>query len=296
MNVVILCARMSSSRLPGKALVAVGDRTVLQHLIERYRSCSRVNRVVVATSVDSSDDPIERVCRAIDAPCYRGSLNNVVQRMDKALMSMAPDADYVFRGLGDMLLFDTGLLDWRFDLIARRGADVLWCGQPDDQMPVYGSRESPWSRKAWNAIVKRSDGCDLEHAGQWLYSHLSEFRVLYTEMLRDEYYRPYRLELDTPRDLEFFRAVFSALYSGPGTPSTLDVLRWLEQHPDVARLNISVKEKTLTKIDWRKRGVAWTCPECGAQVMHTSVIRRKKLVTECPRCGAERVFVEAPEL
>jgi spore coat polysaccharide biosynthesis protein SpsF len=284
---------MSSERLPGKALVTIGDRTALQHLVERYRACRSVDKVIVATSVDSSDDPIERVCHVIDVSCYRGSLDNVVRRMHGALIAHAPDADYVFRGLGDMLLFDTGLLDWRFDLLARRGADVLWCGQPDDPMPVYGSRESPWSRKAWGAITKRSTGEDLEHAGQWLYSHLPEFRVLYTEMLQDEYYRPYRFELDTPQDLEFFRQVFGALYSGPGTPSTLDVLRWLEQHPDVARLNIDVREKTLTRVDWRERGVCWKCPNCGAQVMHARVVRRKKLVTECPRCGAKRVFVEA---
>jgi spore coat polysaccharide biosynthesis protein SpsF len=304
-NVVILCARMASTRLPGKALAALGGKTVLHHLVDRYRTCRRVERVIVATTRDESDDPIARLCGVIGVPCYRGSINNVVGRMNDALMHHAPAATAVFRGLGDMPLFDTGLLDWRFELLARRKADVIWCGLPDDPFPVYGSRESPWSRSAWDQIVRFSKADELEHAGQCLYRNLARYRVVYTEMLPEEYYRPYRFELDTPDDLALFREIFNALHTGPGTPSTLDALRWLDAHPEAAALNAGVEIKTLTVVDWEKRrGSLWRCSECGAHPLQADTVRavrgsdgrtRRKLVTVCPGCGVERDFYEAVE-
>lgn len=298
MNVVILCARMSSSRLPGKALVSVCGKPILQRIVERYQSSHRVDRVVVATSSERSDHPIQALCARMGVPCYAGSLTNVVRRMDNALKIYAPDARYVFRGLGDMPLVDIDLLDWRFDLLERRHADVVWVGFKGEPLPVYGSRESPWSRAAWDAIAERSAGSDLEHAGQWLYSNLSQFHVVYVEGPLAEYYRPYRLELDTPDDLRFFRAVYDHWHTSPGLPDeppTLDVLRWLDANPHIAAINADVETKTLTAVNWRARGIAWACPECGAEPMITGVIRRGKLMTRCPSCGAERPFCEAPK-
>jgi spore coat polysaccharide biosynthesis protein SpsF len=290
MNIVILCARQSSTRLPGKALVDILGYPILRHIIERYQFSKRVHKVIVATSEKKSDDGIEKWAKWMEVPCYRGDLDNVVKRMNNALLAYAPEAEYVYRGLGDMPLFDVDLLDWRFDLLRRHNSDVIWTGLQDDPLPVYGSRESPWSRRAWDIIAKESVGDELEHAGEFLYRHLRRFHVTYTEGLMDEYYRPYRLELDTADDLAFFRTLFQQLYTGPGTPRTLDALRWLDAHPDVAALNCDVETKTLTRINWKQRGVVWACTECGARPLRTGVIKRRKLETMCPRCGHIRIF------
>lgn len=293
MNIVILCARQTSERLPNKALVELYGIPVLRHIIERYQACARVDRVIVASPAGDAD--IERLCKTLDVPWYGGSTENVVKRMDEALKAYAPDAECVFRGLGDMPLFDKRLLDWRFDLLKRRGADVVWTGLQDEPLPVYGSRESPWSRRAWDRIAAESVGDELEHPGQWLYSKMREFRVIYTEGPLDEYYRPYRLELDTADDLRFFKRVFASLYMGRGTPITWNVLKLLEEHPEIAAINAEVETKTLTSIDWMRRGVAWKCLSCEAHPMYAGVILRGKLVTHCPRCGETRVFVPLPK-
>lgn len=290
MNAVVICARQTSHRLPGKALVSVGDRSILQHIVERYQACYRIDAVIVSTTTAEEDDGIERLSRHLGVPCHRGSLTDVVGQMNDALNAYAPDADYVFRGMGDMPLFDTDLLDWRFDLLERRNADVVWTGLPDEQWPVYGSRESPWSRTVWDQIVANSTGDERQHTGQWLYSRLTKFRVIYVEGPLNEYYQTCRLELDTPPDLAFFRAVYEALYTGPGTPRTLDTLRWLQEHPEVVQLNSDIDVKTLTQINWRQRGISWKCDACGAGMMRADVIRHGQLVTTCPRCGAQRSF------
>ncbi len=296
MNTVIICVRQGSSRLPGKALARLGDRSVLQHLVERYRACRAVDKIVVATTQSEHDDLIERVCKIIKVPCYRGSENDVVTRMDDALRVYAPGTKYIFRGLGDMLLFDKELLNWRYDILRERQADVIWTGYSDEPWPVYGSRESPWSRRAWDDIVERSSGSERIHAGQWLYTHLHDYRVLQVERLQDEYYHACRLELDTQADYELFQAVYKSLWSEPGTPSTLAALRWLTDNPEVSSLNCDIKEKTLTRVKrWGGgRGTKWICKSCGAAPMQTGAIRKGALETTCGRCGAVQDFVEVP--
>ena len=301
-NVVIICYRMEASRLPGKPLAVIEGETLLQHVVERYGTSSRVDSVLVAIPSGEADDGLARLCKHLGVPCHRGSNEDVVSRMNGAILKYAPEATAVFRGLGDMPLVDIPLLDWRFDLLARHGADVLWCGQADDLWPVYGSRESPWSRKAWDGIFKNSIGLEREHVGQWLYSNLARFAVVHTEMLSDEYYRPYRLELDSAADLAFFRAIFDALYKGPGTPTTLEALRWLDEHPEVAALNSSIPTKTLTQVEWEKRrGSMWRCDECGSFPLHADVVKTvhrgdktfRRLETKCPRCNKVRKFYES---
>jgi GTP:adenosylcobinamide-phosphate guanylyltransferase len=156
MNTVIICARNSSTRLPGKATVQVCGKPALQHLIERYRQCRRVDKIIVATPFREKE--ISTLCEMLDVPHFEGDEDDVVARMDDALQCYAPETEYVFRGLGDMLLFEPELIDWRFFLLKARQADVVWCGYEGDPMPAYGCRESPWSRSAWDEIVAKSTG------------------------------------------------------------------------------------------------------------------------------------------
>jgi spore coat polysaccharide biosynthesis protein SpsF len=295
--VVPLAVRNWSRRLPDKALVDVCGRPVLGHLIDRYRACLRVTDIVVCTTDAPEDNAIAEFVRAEGVPCYRNAkarAGDVVALLDEAIQTYAPDAAYVYRGMGDCPIFEHGALDWRIDILRHRMGDVVWTGMPDDPMPVYGSRESPWSREAWDKIAAKSEGRQREHPGAYLYDKLREFRVIYTELLRDEYYLPFRVELDTPADLAVIRAVFEALWEPGGVFTMLDALLWLDEHPEVVALNADVPTKTLTTTNWRRRGVSWACKECGAALMYAVVVRHKKLETECPRCGAKREFVEVP--
>ena len=62
-NLAIIQARMSSTRLPGKVLLPLSDKPVLEHVIQRVRNCKLVDKVVVATTVHDSDDIIEDWCK-----------------------------------------------------------------------------------------------------------------------------------------------------------------------------------------------------------------------------------------
>ena len=80
----IIEARMSSSRLPGKVLMKINKRPVLDLLIERIKFVNEIDQIIVATTTSKKDDILEEYCNANNIICYRGSEENVMQRVLEA--------------------------------------------------------------------------------------------------------------------------------------------------------------------------------------------------------------------
>src|SRR5262249_20799387 len=109
MNVLaILQARASSSRLPLKVLKPILGRPMLAHQIDRIRRARSLDALIVATSTDASDDPIADLCRSEDVDCFRGSLNDVLDRFYQAAVRNRPRA--ITRLTGDCPLTDPALI------------------------------------------------------------------------------------------------------------------------------------------------------------------------------------------
>jgi hypothetical protein len=117
---------------------------------------------------------------------------------------------------------------------------------------------------------------------------MHQFRVVYTELLQEEYYLPCRIELDTPSDLAFFNTVYRAL--GAGSMRTLNVLRWLANNGSAVEINADVELKTMTRVNWKRRGYEWRCEVCDNPHMIADYVRRGKLLTHCANCGEVRPF------
>lgn len=76
----IVQARMSSERLPGKVLMQIAGRPMLEWLYDRITQTKNINRVIIATSDELTDDPIEEFCSRMNISCFRGSLEDVAGR------------------------------------------------------------------------------------------------------------------------------------------------------------------------------------------------------------------------
>ncbi|MBM3560846.1 MAG: hypothetical protein FJX53_13430, partial [Alphaproteobacteria bacterium] len=107
--IAVLQARTSSSRLPGKVLRPLQGRPMLERQIERILRSRRLDRLVVATSDHPEDDPIEALCRTLGVDCFRGALEDVLDRFYRAAASRRPD--HVVRLTGDCPLCDPEIID-----------------------------------------------------------------------------------------------------------------------------------------------------------------------------------------
>ncbi len=240
----IVQARMGSSRLPGKVMRILGDRTVLGHVIARVRRIAGVDEVVVATTDHAADDAIESESRRHGATVYRGSETDVLDRYQRAAASSG--ADVVVRITSDCPLLDPELVSKMLEeFLARVGsADQL------DYMSNGLRRTFPRGLDAeifLSQVLERAHRearrpYEREHVTPYVYEHPEQFRIYSYEGSVDLSHL--RWTLDTDSDLEMLEKIFAGLRHLP-SPATADVFAYLDHHPEVARINAEVRQKVL---------------------------------------------------
>jgi len=122
-RVAIIQARMSSSRFPGKVLAPLGGLPMIAFMVDRVRQSRMVDQIVVATSVDPTDDPIAAELSARGIDCFRGNLDDVLDRFVQC--ARAARADHVVRLTGDCPLMDADLIDRALVELASSGVDYV---------------------------------------------------------------------------------------------------------------------------------------------------------------------------
>ena len=100
---------MASSRLPGKVLLDIAGQPMLVRVVERARRARMVDGTVVATTVDASDDAIERLCVERGYACFRGSTHDVLDRYYQAARQFG--ANIIVRITADCPVIDPVLID-----------------------------------------------------------------------------------------------------------------------------------------------------------------------------------------
>jgi spore coat polysaccharide biosynthesis protein SpsF len=107
--IAITQARTGSTRLPGKVLKKIGNRTLLQLHVERVLKSKMITELIVATTTNPEDEVIAKLTNSLGLSVYRGSVDDVLDRFYQALQGK--DADYVIRLTSDCPLIDPVLID-----------------------------------------------------------------------------------------------------------------------------------------------------------------------------------------
>ncbi|QOZ52003.1 cytidylyltransferase domain-containing protein [Bradyrhizobium sp. CCBAU 53338] len=233
MILAILQARMSSTRLPGKVLKPILGRPMLCWQIDRIRRSRTIERLVVATSQETSDDPIQAFCDANQVFCYRGALHDVLGRFHGAAQMFGP-AEHVIRLTGDCPLIDWTIIDAAVDLQRRAKSDLAGNGiertYPDglDVEVVAFSALERAHREATDASAR-------EHVTHYIYRHPETFRLAHLTQEPD--LGALRWTVDTPADFEMVEKVFKGLAKRNNNFIQQDVLDFLEGHPEIVAIN-----------------------------------------------------------
>lgn len=232
MMVGIVQARFSSSRLPGKVLAPILGQPMLARQIERVRRARRIDRLVVATSDDTTDDPVADLANDLEVPCFRGSLDDVLDRFIGAARAYA--ASDVVRLTGDCPLADPKLIDAVIATYRGSGADYASNTNPPtypDGLDVEVVSMAALER-AWRQSTTLSE---REHVTLHIHQRPTEFRLVNHAGQGD--LSSLRWTVDAPEDLAFVRAVYEALYRTKRDFGTADILALLARQPDLGRGN-----------------------------------------------------------
>ena len=151
MILALLQARYSSSRLPGKVLKPILGKPMLLHQIERLSNSQMIDKLVVATSNNISDDAIEKMCTDNNIEIFRGDLENVLDRFYQCAKLYNPD--YVVRLTGDCPLSDWQIIDNMIQYYLDEGLDYMKTSPkfPDGLDAEIGSLKSKDEAIAFNA-------------------------------------------------------------------------------------------------------------------------------------------------
>lgn len=277
-TLAIVQARFSSSRLPGKILLDIAGKPMLVRVVERMQRAKSVDLVLVATTLDPSDDETEALCQMCNYPYYRGNIHDVLNRCYQAAKPY--NAEVIVRITADCPVIDPQLVD---DTV-----DIFGCEATYDF--VANRLPPPWGRtypigldtevcsfegleRAWK---EASEPHQREHVMPFFYegippealhpspptSHSSNrykslatatsprgFHVALLHHYPD--YGAMRWTVDTPEDLELLRQIY-AHFEGRNDFTWMEVLALLKREPELAKINASVQHKHYRQVDARR--------------------------------------------
>lgn len=197
---------MSSRRLPGKVLEEVGGRPLLAYLLERLEHSRGSLTIVVATSLDPTDDPIASYCKEYGIRCFRGSLEDVAGRFVDLIKEYSFDA--FVRISGDSPLLDQELVDKGIGLFLEGGHDLV-SNVLVRTFPKGQSVEVIDAKVFIDAYPHMETRSEKEHVTPFFYKRSDKYRIRLFKSGRD--YSSLQLSVDTREDMNRFRSILMSM-------------------------------------------------------------------------------------
>ncbi len=230
--VIIIQARMASTRLPKKTLKDLAGKPILQHVVDRCKE-SIADEVVVATSTNEENGIIEEFCKWEGYNVFRGSEDDVLERFYMAAKKYS--ADIVIRATADDPLMNPAMINDLINLFKEGGYDY-----------VSNVLERTWPRGldtevfSFEALEKAhelaKDGPHREHVTAFIYAHPEMFK-LKNYPAKGILRRPdIRLAIDTPKDFAVLSNIFENL-SEAELDSIEKIIEYLDKNPEIRDLN-----------------------------------------------------------
>ena len=203
--VAIVQARMSSRRFPGKVLAPFKGRAILDHVLSTVEDVVGATRVIVATSIEPSDDPIAMFADARRTRAVRGDLANVLARYQAAAQSI--EAEWILRVSADSPMLDPEVLR-RVIAMAGDGSDVVTTTRP--RTFPKGRNAELIRRSALMAVdAARATAEEQEHVTPYFYNRPATFRISNVDSGHPEW-ADASLAVDTPEDLAYLERLTAA--------------------------------------------------------------------------------------
>jgi spore coat polysaccharide biosynthesis protein SpsF len=225
-------ARMSSSRLPGKVLLNVLDNPMLEYMLGRLQYSSTIDRVIVVTSLDLTDDPIEAFCKTKKVECFRGELDNVLDRYYKAALQYS--SSHIIRLTADCPLIDPVVLDSVVHKHLRDNNDYTSNVCPptfpdgmDVEVLTHECLCDIWD----NATLPSEKG----HVTRYIRSHINKYKCGSVQSECD--WSSIRLTVDEKEDFLLIENIIEHFKDSIDRVSMSEIITYLREHPSLLKIN-----------------------------------------------------------
>lgn len=240
--IAIIQARCSSERLPDKVMRNLCGYPMIWHIFQRASSCKNVDKVVVVTSEDASDDRLSSFCMNNSIEVFRGDLTNVLSRFTGVIKKYK--CDYFVRITGDCPLIHPQFIDKQIEALKFFNADFIRLSKSSAVLEGQLVQSSLSLLKAEKEIEKLSD---LEHVGsQYFAVNINKFRVVKFSVPKAMSRNDLKITVDEEEDYLMMSKLYDELYSG--VPICLiKAMEWLNLNPSVASMNSNVRDSKINE-------------------------------------------------
>ena len=250
-TLAILQVRLSSTRLPGKALKPILGRPMIGLHIERLSRTKTLNKLVVATGNDTEDDAIKALCDEIGIDCFRGSPDDVLDRCYRCAQAYEPA--HIARLTGDCPLADPDIIDRVVRLHIEGNYDYTSNILPPtwpDGMDVEVMRFACLAEAHAEAELPS----EREHVTPFIRNRPERYRL--GNLNNDIDLSAHRLTVDEPEDFEKIRRIYETLYLQNPNFSINDVLAFLDDNNKLSELNAHIeRNEGMSRSERKDRGL-----------------------------------------
>ncbi|WP_088071942.1 cytidylyltransferase domain-containing protein [Gottfriedia luciferensis] len=243
--VAIIQARMESTRLPGKVLRKVLNKTLLEYQIERVKRAKCINEIIIATTTKEKDQKIVDLCELLSLSYYRGSEEDVLSRYYEA--ASIYQADIVVRITADCPLIDPDIIDLIIEDFIKNQSRADYVSNTVQRSFPIGMDVEVMSF----ALIGSINRLDLpqsyrEHVTPYIYKS-GNYRI--RQVLQETNKSHIRLTVDTPQDLNLISRIIEEIYPNNPFFSLQDIYKLLDRNPTLLLMNNHIKQKKIEDIN-----------------------------------------------
>jgi len=238
--VAIIEARMTSTRLPGKHMLPVMGRPIIEFLINRLKHVKSIDNIVMATTTNDADNPLVGLSIKSGIDYFRGSEPDVMSRVVESAKSV--NAEIIVSITGDCPLIDPQLIEQAIQTFIHNRCDYV----NNAAVPGYpGGMNTQVFTLA--SLIRSSkltrNSLDREHVTSHIYRNPELFSPIYLMPTPDLNHPEFELELDEKADYDLIKKIIEYFGEGNQLFSCKEIIELLMQKPEWHNINININRK-----------------------------------------------------
>ena len=233
-TIIIIQARMDSKRLPGKVVMKIQGKTILEHIVNFSKFSKLADKIIIATTSLPEDDKIANLSTKLGIDCYRGNPNDVLERYYECAKLFK--GDLIIRLTGDNPLIDPALVDEVIQICKETGCDYA-SNMIHQTYPLGYLVEAITFDTLKKINFTQKDPLSREHVTYHVRQNPQMYNI--EEVFApSELARPHwRLTIDNIEDFHLISEIFSRLYEPSSVIEYRRVVDLLDENKDLLKIN-----------------------------------------------------------
>ena len=239
-------ARINSSRLPGKAMKLINSKPLLYYHLHQLSQSKLIDEIVVATSVNKSDDKIANYCKNNKINFFRGSLKDVLSRNYYCAKNF--NADLIVRVTSDCPLIDPEIIDFCIKKYMRKKVDYLSNTTPPDgaTYPDGTDVEIFNFKNLEYAFLRCKNKNFREHVTFYFWKNPLKFKLLRLDLKKN--LRKYRITVDYKEDFLLINKILNYFKRNKIKLRLWNIISFLNKQKHINRIN-QIHNKDLSDLN-----------------------------------------------